>query len=780
MNNFLKKLELDLIFEELSSYAIMPSTRSKIAHINPLNDINKIRILLEETYEALNIIERLGRAPINIVSDYVNIIKVASKGGKLDGLELYETFRLFSTIKENYQHLDFLEKESIGCKYYKEYVQQLYIDDDLDAKIKKSIDEDGYVLDDASPTLKSIRNKLRSMEARIKAKLQELVSKEASKLSQTTVSIRNDRYVIPVRAEYKNMIKGTIQDVSASNQTFYIEPLVIMEMTNEKQKLIKEEVKEIDIILSELSKMVGDNFELLKSNFEIIGKIDFIFSKGLLAHKQNATLVNINNEHRMELVNARHPFIDPSKVIPNSISFDDYLGIVITGPNTGGKTVLLKTVGLLVLMTKCGLLIPADEKSNVMIYDKVCCDIGDDQSIQANLSTFSSHMKNITEIIDMVTPNSIVLFDEIGGGTDPDEGSKLAISILDYLIKNEISFITTTHYSELKLFAYDNEKIVNASMEFNQDTLSPTYRLLIGLPGASNALNIASRLGLKKEIVDDAKMRSITSNSELKVLMDKLEKRLYKLIEEEKEIKNLKKELKEQKQSYLNKLEELEVKKNNIIEQANKDAQEHLINITEEATIILEELKELQNKGSIKLHEITAVKHELNELQDKHIPIVEKPKPIKRDIRLGDDVYVRKYDQYGNVMKVLKNGSFEVSLGNVSMVLKKDQLEVIDKIPDSKQPKVKIEKTKVISSAKMSLSLDLRGERYEDAKDKLQKYFDDAILTGLKQFTIIHGYGTGAIRNLVQDYLRKNKNVQSFRYGGAGEGGMGSTVVILK
>ena len=780
MNNFLKKLELDLIFEELSSYAIMPSTRSKIAHINPLNDINKIRILLEETYEALNIIERLGRAPINIVSDYVNIIKVASKGGKLDGLELYETFRLFSTIKENYQHLDFLEKENIICSHYKEYVQQLYIDDDLDAKIKKSIDEDGYILDDASPTLKSIRNKLRSMEARIKAKLQELVSKEASKLSQTTVSIRNDRYVIPVRAEYKNMIKGTIQDVSASNQTFYIEPLVIMEMTNEKQKLIKEEVKEIDIILSELSKMVGDNFELLKSDFEIIGKIDFIFSKGLLAHKQNATLVNINNEHRMELVNARHPFIDPNKVIPNSISFDDYLGIVITGPNTGGKTVLLKTVGLLVLMTKCGLLIPADEKSNVMIYDKVCCDIGDDQSIQANLSTFSSHMKNITEIIDMVTPNSIVLFDEIGGGTDPDEGSKLAISILDYLIKNEISFITTTHYSELKLFAYDNEKIVNASMEFNQDTLSPTYRLLIGLPGASNALNIASRLGLKKEIVDEAKMRSITSNSELKVLMDKLEKRLYKLIEEEKEIKNLKKELKEQKQSYLNKLEELEVKKNNIIEQANKDAQEHLINITEEATIILEELKELQNKGSIKLHEITAVKHELNELQDKHIPIVEKPKPIKRDIRLGDDVYVRKYDQYGNVMKVLKNGSFEVSLGNVSMVLKKDQLEVIDKIPDSKQPKVKIEKTKVISSAKMSLSLDLRGERYEDAKDKLQKYFDDAILTGLKQFTIIHGYGTGAIRNLVQDYLRRNKNVQSFRYGGAGEGGMGSTVVILK
>ena len=259
MNNFLKKLELDLILDELKTYAIMPSTKKKIERISPLNDIKKIKTLLDETYESLNIIERISRAPINIVSDYINIIKVASKGGKLDGLELYETFRLYLTIKENYQHLDFLEKENIECPYYKQYVRELYVDEYLEAKIKKSIDEDGYVLDEASPNLKSIRNKLRSMDARIKSKLQEIVSKEAGKLSQTTISIRNDRYVIPVRAEYKNMIKGTIQDVSASNQTFYIEPLVIMEMTNEKQKLIKEEVKEIDIILSELSNLVGTN-----------------------------------------------------------------------------------------------------------------------------------------------------------------------------------------------------------------------------------------------------------------------------------------------------------------------------------------------------------------------------------------------------------------------------------------------------------------------------------------------------------------------------------------
>lgn len=780
MNNFLKKLELDLILQELAEYGVMPITKEKILKINPLNDLKKIKTLLIETNEALSIIERLGRAPINIVSDYINIIKVAAKGGKLDGLELYETYRLYLTIRENNQHLDFLEKENISCDYYKDYVNKLYIDEYLENKIKKSIDEDGYVLDEATPILKSIRQKLRSMDARIKAKLQEIVSKEASKLSQSTISIRNDRYVIPVKAEYKNVVKGTIQDVSASNQTFYIEPIVIMELTNEKQKLVREEVKEIDKILSELSLSVGENFEILKNNFEIIGKIDFIFAKGMLAFKQDARLVNINDQHIMELRNARHPLLRVEKIIPNNISFDDYLGIVITGPNTGGKTVLLKTVGLLCLMTKCGLLIPADEDSNIMIYDKVCCDIGDDQSIQANLSTFSSHMKNITDIINMVTPNSIVLFDEIGGGTDPDEGSKLAIAILSYLIKNKISFITTTHYSELKAFAYDNELVVNASMEFNQNTLSPTYKLVIGMPGASNALSIASRLGLKKEIVDDAKMRSITANNDLKNLMIKLEKRSYKLVEEEKRVKKLEKELSETKQKYQQKLDALEKEKQVIIEKANLKAEKHLDDITLKAQIILEELKELQAKENLKPHEVIAVKKELDDLTEISMPVPPKPKPLKRDIRLGDDVYVSRYDQYGNVVKVMKNGSYEVSLGNVTMVLKKDALEVIDKIPENKVPKVKIEKTRVISSAKMSLSLDLRGERYEDAKERLQKYFDDAILTGLKQFTIIHGYGTGAIRALVQDYLKKNKNVQSFRYGGAGEGGMGSTVVILK
>ncbi len=780
MNIFLKKLELNLILEELSNYAVMPITKEKIAHLNPLSDIKRINILLDEVNEALSIILRFGRAPINLVSDYLNIIKVAKIGGKLDGVELYETAKLFRTIRENYQHVELLEKENITCEKYKNYVEELYIDEDLELKIKKSIDEDGSVLDDASPTLKNIRQKLRSMETRIKAKLQEIVSREAAKLSQTTISIRNDRYVIPVKAEYKNVIKGSIQDVSASNQTFYIEPLVIMELTNEKQKLIKEEVKEIDRILSDISNMVGDLHDVLKNNFEIIAKIDFIFTKGMLAFKQDARRVNINNRHEMTLINARHPLLRVEKVIPNNISFDNYLGIVITGPNTGGKTVLLKTVGLLCLMTKCGLLVPADEESNIMIYDKICCDIGDDQSIQANLSTFSSHMKNITEIINRVTPNSLVLFDELGGGTDPDEGSTLAIAILNYLIQNKVSFITTTHYSRLKAFAYDNENVANASMEFNQNTLSPTYKLVIGMPGASNALMIARRLGLKNDIVESAKKLSVDESSDLKVLMEKLERQASKLTEERSKIKTLEKELEKAKKDYLTSLEKLESEKQSILDKTSKMAEKHLDDITLQALEIYEELKELQIKENLKPHEVIAVKRRLDELPDPIIQKATKLKPLKRDIRLGDDVYVVRYDQYGNVTKIKNNGSYEVSLGNVSMTLKKEDLEVIDKIPESRIEKVKVTKTKVISSAKMSLSLDLRGERYEDAKIRLQKYFDDALLTGLKQFTIIHGYGTGAIRGLVQDYLRTNKAVSSYRYGGAGEGGMGSTVVTLK
>ena len=460
MNKYTQKLELNTIIRQLVDNCIMAKTKNIASNIKPTNDILALNRMLDEVDEALQISMRLDRAPIMMSEEYEYPVKMAKKGGILSGIELYQTVKLYNTIKANYSFVQTLQKENINAIYYIERVNSLYLNEYLLHNLEKSIDEDGAVLDNATPNLASIRRRLQLIDSKIKNKLQEMLSKEASKLSQPTISMRDGHYVLPVKVEYKNSFRGNILDVSGSQQTVFIEPFQVVELTVQKAELINLEKQEIEKILRFLSQDVGHEADILLENYNSLVNIDLIFAKAMLAKSQNAERPTINDQHILNLVNARHPLLKVKKVIPNNISFDNFLGIVITGPNTGGKTVLLKTVGLLVLMTKCGLLIPASKHSNVMIYDKICCDIGDDQSIQANLSTFSSHMKNITEIINMVTPNSIVLFDEIGGGTDPDEGSKLAISILDYLIQNQISFITTTHYSELKLFAYDNSASV--------------------------------------------------------------------------------------------------------------------------------------------------------------------------------------------------------------------------------------------------------------------------------------------------------------------------------
>ncbi len=779
MDKYFQKLELDIILEQLSDIAVIPDTKKKIADLSLSSDLDYLNNALDEVDEALGITNRLDRAPIMIATEYLNIIDIAYKEGILDGLDLYETVRLFTTIKANIKHLNFLLKEHIPCIYYEQYVNSLYVIDNLDETLKKSIDESGFVMDEASSLLKSLRNRLRQMDARIKSKIQEIIAKEGSKLSQTTISIRNDRYVLAVRAEYKNSFKGMLQDVSASSQTVFIEPMAVAELTNEKNTLIKEEKIEIERILHSLSKQIGENYEILKANFLTIVELDFIFAKAVLAKRQDANRPSINDKHIMNLVNARHPLLKVAKVIPNNVHFGNYLGIVITGPNTGGKTVLLKTVGLLSLMVKCGLLIPADATSNVMVYDQVCCDIGDDQSIQANLSTFSSHMHNIIGIINQVTPNSLVLFDEIGGGTDPSEGSNLAIAILNHLVKNQISFITTTHYSELKAFAYGHDKVVNASMEFNENTLSPTYKLVLGLSGASNAFNIAARLGLRKAIIEDAKQNLTTNNNDVRMLVEKLEKQSFELNEQIAKMKGEEENSKRIREEYQQKISTLEKEKCQILRKAEEDAKKMIDDITNDASRVLEEIKMLQSAKDVKLHEIIAAKKGLDDLDV--VRPIEPVKPVvKRDIRLGDDVFLTTYGQYGQVIKVLKPGLYEVATGNIIMKMKKEQLEVVDKTPKEVDKDQRSASVRVLKTTRSSLSLDLRGERYEDAKEKLAKYFDDIILSGIKQVTIIHGYGTGTIRTLVQTYLKNNKNVESFRYGGAGEGGMGSTVVTMK
>ena len=774
-----QKLEIKHILDKLSSITVLPEVKRMIDSMMPSNDIDVLNKDLDDVDEALRIVTRFERAPIMLDSDFRAILSLALKGAKLSALEIYEVEKLFLTVKANYKLLNQLINEKISCPNYQSKVNELEVVDYLDKIIVKSINENGEVLDNASPVLKQIRSKLANIDSRIKSKCQEILSKEISKLSQATVVMRNDCYCLAVKSEYKNSIRGNIQDYSSSMQTVYIEPEAVASLMREKSILYHEEHDEIEKILKNISENIKYELARLTTTFDNIVLIDFIFSKAILATTYNGNKQKINVNGNLNLINARHPLLKVKKVIPNNIKFDkNYYGIIITGPNTGGKTVLLKTVGLLVLMTKYGLLIPADSGSDIMLYDDVYCDIGDDQSIENNLSTFSSHMHNIVNIINHVTPKSLVLFDEIGAGTDPIEGSNLAIAILKHLINNQVSFITTTHYSDLKAFAFEEPRIINASMEFDQNTLSPTYNLLIGVSGSSNALNIASRLGLKKEIIDEANRLTVTNDSEVRKLITKLEKMVNENELEKERLNELVKENENLKKKLSKELSKLDEKSINILKKAEEEASKIVDDAKNEGSKLIEEIQEKQ-KTNLKLHEMIELKKKLSELDVK--PTKKKGKNIittDEPINLGDDVYIPSYDQYGNVIKIRKDKTYDVAIGNISINLERNEINKVKKEPVRKEGKVMTNHT--MSKANISLVLDLRGERYLEAQDKLDKYVDDLVLVGIKQATIIHGYGTGAIREMVQSYVKKSPHIASSRYGGENEGGFGVTVITLK
>ncbi len=774
----INKLEFSLILDKLSEFAILPAVKTQISSLKPSSNINMLEEELTKTQEALRIIQRSMRAPLYMSCDYDKILLLLSKGAILSGKELYETVKLYETIRANVKFANHLKKDQIESQYFQMITSKLYLNESIEQMLLKTLDEEGNVEDNASPKLKSLRKKLVQIELNLKQKLQEIVAKEAAKLSQTSIVLRDDRYCLAAKREYKNHIKGIIHDTSASMQTIFIEPFIVSQMMSDKAKLQEEEKAEIHRILKELSQILLLEQPLLQENFHLIKEIDFIFAKGMLAKSYDGYRPKLNHQGRLNLIKARHPLLKVKKVIPNTVSFGDgYLGIIITGPNTGGKTVLLKTVGLLCTMIKYGLLIPADEKSDIMIFDQIFCDIGDDQSIESNLSTFSSHMTNITEIINNITPKSLVLFDEIGSGTDPIEGSNLAKAILNYLIKEKVSFITTTHYSDLKTFGFENPYVINASMEFDQHTLSPTYELKLGISGSSNAFNIAKRLGLKEEIINDAKKMAVTSDDIVRQLVLKLEKKAKQLEEQTLEYERLKEDTYQIKQEYDAKVKKFEKEKQILYKKAQAEADEFVMTIKNDALQIIEEAKKLKN-DQVKLHEIIDVRHQVNNLDRDIVKEREMQNTDNSNLEVGDDVYIISYDQYGTISRILKDNQYEVSIGNMSVKLAKKELTKVKTITNQQPKEINFSFRK--SKATISMTLDLRGKRYEDAKEALDKYIDDLVVVGLKQATIIHGYGTGVIRELVQNFLKNNKNIASYRYGGENEGGFGVTVITLK
>ena len=604
----------------------------------------------------------------------------------------------------------------------------------------------------------------------------ELLQKYSDKLTSPNISMRNDHFVIPIKTDYKNHIKGIVHDQSSSGETTFIEPQAVLELNYELNQTKEAEKKEIFNILKNISTEIDLYYDSLLSSFSIIEQLDVIFAKAKLAKIMNASRPKINNQGIVDLVRCYHPLLNVPKIVSNNVSLGkDYKGIIITGPNTGGKTVLLKTVGLLALMVKYGLLIPCDKNSEMAIFDNIYCDIGDEQSISQNLSTFSSHLKNVINIINNVTNNSLVLVDELGSGTDPVEGSSLAIAIINYLLNINCNVIATSHYSELKLYAYSNEKLINASVEFDIETLKPTYRLLIGVPGMSNALKIAYTLGLDEKIINSANDYVNEKNDNLSVMLDKLvnqstelDNKLRLLEQKQIELDNLIKQNQEE-------IEKTKIEREQIIIKANQEKDKIIAKAKEELEELLYEITSLKNK-SIKPHEISELKFKVRKLGDEDLESEEEDNNF--EIVLGMSVYVKGYNSYGTVVKILKNDKYEVQIGIATVTIKREDL-VKDNNPQNKNKTVS-KPINVGVKKNVSARLDLRGCRYEEAEELIDKFLDDAIYANLKSVTIIHGFGTGTIRKLVHSKLDKCKLVDEYRYGGQGEGGQGVTIVNFK
>lgn len=778
MKKSLKTLEFNIILEKVQAKTHLQASCEILEELPLLNDVESIEEALAETDEALVLIQRMQRFPLYFSTDVSKTIKAVQKGGVVSVEELIEIRKFLDTVKANFLYLRSLEEHEISAPYFKKQIDNLYYPLELNLRIKEIISPDGEIQDSASPTLKEIRKRISSTERQIRSKLQEILQKNSAKLTSNLVSMRNDRYVIPVRADQKNNVPGIVHDQSASGETIFIEPLAVNQLNNNLNQLKEDEKREIARILREISEEIALLGEELLLDYEILVHLDIVFAKAEYALEINAKRPQINTSGVLELYNCRHPMLALEVAVANNVIIGkDYQGIIITGPNTGGKTVLLKTIGLIAVMVKFGMLVPCDEESQVMIFDKVLVDIGDEQSIDQSLSTFSAHLKNVIDIINEVTDASLVLLDELGSGTDPAEGSALAIAIFDYLISKRCLVIATSHYSELKLHAYRSENIINASVEFDVKTLRPTYKLLLGIPGQSNALKISKMLGLPSEIIEKAEGYAYQNNDDLSLALEKL-------INQTQEMGRLQEQVKAKETKLSERLHELDLEKqalykrrNEILEAAEAESRALIRKSEKKINELLEELEEMKSRA-VKGHEIAEIKHQLRSLKAE-TEIETESLPEERNFEVQESVYVESFGAYGIIINVKKNNKFDVQIGNATVTVDKKHLRHAE-APQTKtylQPRLK----KSLSVKKnISMTLDLRGKRYEEAKIMLEKFIDDALYGSLKEVQIIHGFGTGVIRELVLNFLKTCEFVESYRFGGANEGGRGVTVVKLK
>ena len=769
MKNKYEILEFNNIKEKIRKYAYTSMGRELVDNLKMLEDIYSVKDALNETDEALKIIYAFGTLPMNGIFDITSDLEKVKKDYILDIENIYHIARNIELTQIIIKFKDELPLKN--CEIFNDYINQIHFFEYVKKKIDDCISPTLEIFDNATPELKRIRKEIKRYELEIRSQVDRFISKNSDYLNDNLVTYRNDRLVIPVKASYKYQIKGIIHDESQSRQTSYVEPDFVIELNSKIYKLKQEEQEEITKILKYLCSIIKEVSDALIINQKMFTKLDFMFAKGQYAKEINGQVPTIRDGKAfINFVHARHPLLDKNTVVANDISLGIKKDIiVVSGPNAGGKTVYLKTIGLLSLMALSGLAISVDGTCEMTYLNDIYLDIGDEQSISQSLSTFSSHMSKLINIIDNIDNNSLVLLDEIGGGTDPKEGEALAMAIIDYLHNRKTLGVITTHYSNLKTFAIEKDYIENASMLFDEETLSPLYKIVIGISGKSYAYDISSKLGLDAFILNNAKKYEEYNSKEQDKLIERLENELKeikvreeKLIQEVEKSKKLKEELEEKNQEIKRKLEELEEQAQEIIDEKILLALEDIDNI----------VNELKNKDQIKLNDWVDAKKKIKELhKEKEEDEIEN----NDELKVGDNVLVISINKIGKITRI-NNDKYTVNVNGMNLTLIKNKLKYVK---DSGSKKIET-KVKVGSGLKtVNYELNIIGLRVEEAMPKVIKHLDDARIVHLKQIRIIHGFGTGALRTAVHEYLRSQKNIE-YRFGGPGEGGQGATIVTLK
>lgn len=793
MNKYYKKLELDKILELLAEQTASDGCREAALKLSPKTDFETITRELQKTDDAFTLSAKFGTPAFRKIKDVSGSLKRAKTGSMLSFRELLDTA---AVLRETAALCDWYSQCENMENSLAEYFRGLVPVKPLEKRISESIISEEEMADAASSELASIRRRIARQGQNIRDKLDNMIKSKTTRsyLQDAIVTMRDGRYVVPVRSEHKSDVPGLVHDTSATGQTFFIEPMEVVEANNEIRVLKSREQAEIERITRELSAQVGENAEAIAENFKLSQILELYFAKANLGAKMKAVSAKVVNEPKVILNNARHPLLDRDLAVPISVEIGDkYDCLIITGPNTGGKTVAIKTVGLLTLMTQCGLMIPAQDSSVIGCFERVYVDIGDEQSIEQSLSTFSSHMTNVIKIIDAADENSLVLIDELGSGTDPVEGAALAVSILTQLKSYRAKVLATTHYQEVKMFALETEGVENASCEFDVETLKPTYRLIVGVPGKSNAFAITKKLGMDDYVIKRAEELVSTENRRFEQVIDQLEQSRKELEELKESVARSERNARLTEDELKAKLTELEAQKEKELENARQRAMSIIEQTRAQSNLLLNELEELKKaKDKEELRKGLAdakskVGNRLNKMQDDANPVIERkaekyvpPRPFKQ----GDTVKLADTGREGRLLTLPNvKGECRVQVGSVTVKTNAGNLRLVEKAQPKKQQNTagSIKKSLTSNASRRGgMELDIRGCMGDEGVMQMELFLDGAILSGLNQVMIIHGKGTGALREAVHAALKRNPRVKSFRLGAYGEGEAGVTVVELQ